>query len=108
MALSNCIEHYFLGCCLCLRIGSAFCGRWLNWPILCDHGAALCNCRVQTTKGADVDKTLHIVPKHTIHNIFRAADGTPFMIMRAAFHRRSHVIDNFCVRDGSVNGGGIS
>jgi hypothetical protein len=53
-------------------------------------------------------KTLHAVPEHAINYILRAADGAAFVVVRAALHRCAHVVDDFCARDGSVNGGGIS
>src|SRR4029077_1181986 len=108
MPISNRIENYFFGRSLRLGIGSSFCGVWFHWPILCYHVAAPRNRSVQTTERTNVDEGEHMVPKHTIHNILRAADGATFMVVSASLHGRAHVVHNLRSGNSAVNGGGIS
>src|SRR4029077_18241897 len=108
MLISNRIEHYFFGCGLCLRIGSALGWGWFDRPILGYHVAAPRDCCVQTTKRADVNQTLHSVPKHAINYILRTAHSAAFMVMCVPLHGGTRVVNNLDARNGSVNGGGIS
>jgi hypothetical protein len=108
MAISNRIAHYFFSFGLRLGVGSPFCWRRLNWPIFCDYGTAARSRCVETTERTDVEQTLHIVAKDAVNNILRAPDRTAFMVMRAALHCRTHVVNNFGTSHGSVDGGGVS
>jgi hypothetical protein len=108
MPIANRIENYFFGRSLRLSIGSSFCGVWFHWPILCYHIAAPRNRGVQTTERTNVDEGGHMVPKHTIHNILRAADGATFMVVNASLHGRTQVVYNLRSRNGAVDGCGIS
>src|SRR5579862_6790195 len=108
MPISNCVEHYFFGGGLRLRVGSSLCWEWLDWPILGDHVAASCSRGMQTAQRTDVDETLDTVPQHAIDNILCAADSSALMFVGAALHRRADVVNNFRTSYGPVYGGGIS
>src|ERR1700722_13993514 len=108
MPISNRIAHYFFRCSLRLGICPPLCWRWFNWPILLDHRAAPRRSCVETTERADVHQALAIVTKHTIPNILVSADSASFMVMGTTLHGRTHVVDDFCTRDGAVHCGRIS
>jgi len=108
MSVSDCATHYFFGGGLCLRVGTALRWSWFYRPILSDYVAVSRNGCVQTTERTDVDQTLHIVPKHAIHNTLCTANSAALMVMGASLHRRAYVIDDLGACNGSVDGGGVS